>query len=198
MSPRELAALCLGALATGTLVVLSVARWLEKRRILAGGGAVVAQIPPTPRGYPPSIAYLGALWLVVVAIGLGSSTIALILLGLLGGAAAFRLWIRGGIELTDDALVLGQGERTAIPYDEIAGVVSAPRGSIGRSRGTFGVAHVDGSWCAAIRYQTIPHGARAVAELIHRAGLRHVPDTSSWTRTGRPLSLPPFPFVGAL
>ncbi|MCC7078262.1 MAG: hypothetical protein IT198_14160 [Acidimicrobiia bacterium] len=198
MSPRELAALCLGVLATATLVVLSVARWLEKRRVFGAGDPVGTGVVPPPRAYPPSIAYLGALWLVLVAIGLGASTFALVTLGLLGAAASFRLWIRGGMALTDDALVLGQGEKTAIPYDDIVGVVSAPRGSLGRSRGTFGIAHADGSWCAAIRYQTISHGARGVAELVRRAGLRRVPDAPTWTRTGRPLPLPPFPFVGAL
>lgn len=204
MSLSQLSALGLGTAALAGLVALSVARWVEKRRVFAAAGRTGNGIDSSMEReaelevYPPSLLYLLALWLVLVAIGLGSSTGALVVLGALGAAAAFRLWLRGGVELTGDSLVLGQGDRTTIDYTEISAVVAAPRGRVGRQWGTFGLLDADGRWCAAIRYQWTRHGGRAVAGIIRRAGLRPVPDKDVWTRDGRTVNIPSFPVVGPI
>lgn len=203
MSLSQLSALGLGSVALAGLAVLSVARWIEKRRVFAAAGLGNESGSDIEReaqfeSYPPSLLYLLALWLVLAAIGLGSSTGALVLLGVLGAAAAFRLWLRGGVELTGDSLVLGQGDRTTIAYADISAVVAAPRGRVGRQWGTFGLLDADGRWCAAIRYQWTRHGGRAVAGIIRRAGLRLVPDDDVWTRDGRPVNVPSFPVVGPI
>jgi hypothetical protein len=201
MSPSQLTALGLGTVALACLVALSLGRWLEKRRLFStapAGGVAEGEAGTDSVAYPPSLLYLVALWLVLAAIGLASSTFALVLLGVLGAAAVARLWLRGGVELTKDAIVFGQGDRTAIAYGDISAVVAAPRGRIGRQWGTFGLLDADGRWCAAIRYQWIRHGGVAVADLIRRAHLSLAKDGSAWTRDGRPITVPSFPVVGPM
>lgn len=197
MKANELASLAALGLGVALLLWLLVSGFVSKRRAFPEGvgGPVQASGRRPPMKHVPDPRYFIGLWAIMFALGASRSFVAGGVLAAIGALALLLAYARSGVVISDTQVVFGTLQRAVVDIDAIGAVVATPRSSFGKSFGVFGVADANGTWLAAIRYNTLIAGPQAVADLIDRAGLE--PDTTGkWARSGVAAPRIPLPFLG--
>lgn len=178
-------AIVLGATGAAVISVATARASLAMRAVRASGADHGAPVEAGDSVHPADPLPLAGLEAVIVALGLTSSWVWALVLGILGAAALVRYARRTRVVVTDSAVVFGTGP-SAVDLDlaELGALVPAPRNGALRSYGTIAFADRDGNWVGVVRPATLRRPAAMVAAVVERGGLQGHEGEDGWRRPG--------------